>query len=123
MINYRKIYEKHQGKIPKDNNGRSYEIHHIDGNRNNNNIDNLKLVTIQEHYNIHYSQQDWGACQAIAMRMNLDVATFSEIAKKSNLSRVAKGTHPFSGPDLNLKKVANGTHPAKRRIQDGTHNF
>lgn len=32
---YRRIYEQHYGPIPKDEQGRSYEIHHIDGNHNN----------------------------------------------------------------------------------------
>ena len=42
---YRRIYEKHHGKIPKDSDGRSYEIHHIDGDHNNCDISNLKLVS------------------------------------------------------------------------------
>lgn len=42
MTIYRKIYENHFGPIPKDKDGRSYEIHHIDGNRKNNEISNLK---------------------------------------------------------------------------------
>ena len=41
--NYRKIYEQHYGPIPKDTDGRSYEIHHIDGNHNNNDINNLRV--------------------------------------------------------------------------------
>jgi len=53
MKNYRKVYESYYGAIPKDSNGRSYEIHHVDGNHDNNNISNLKLVTIEEHYNIN----------------------------------------------------------------------
>ena len=39
-MNYRKIWETHNGEIPKDTDGRSFEIHHIDGNRNNNSIEN-----------------------------------------------------------------------------------
>ena len=54
-VNYRKIYEDHYGQIPLDEEGRSYDIHHIDGNHNNNDISNLKAVTIQEHYDIHYA--------------------------------------------------------------------
>ena len=60
--NYRKIYENHYGPIPKEENGRSYEIHHLDGNHHNNDPKNLKAVRIQEHYDIHYSQGDWSAC-------------------------------------------------------------
>jgi hypothetical protein len=36
MSIYRKIYEQNFGPIPKDGDGRSYDVHHIDGNRNNN---------------------------------------------------------------------------------------
>ena len=41
-------WEKINGKIPK-----GYEIHHIDLNKLNNNIENLKLVTPSEHTKIH----------------------------------------------------------------------
>ena len=42
------IYEKYNGAVPK-----GYEIHHIDHNKDNNEIDNLQLVTISEHKKIH----------------------------------------------------------------------
>lgn len=42
------IYEKYNGKIPK-----GYEVHHIDHNKDNNEIDNLKLLTRKEHNKIH----------------------------------------------------------------------
>jgi hypothetical protein len=58
MSIYRKIYEQNFGPIPKEPNGRTYEIHHIDGNHNNNDPTNLSAMTIQEHYDIHYSQGD-----------------------------------------------------------------
>jgi len=65
-MNHRKLWIKTFGKIPKDINGRSLEIHHIDGKPDNNEISNLKLVTIEEHFNIHESQGDYGACALIA---------------------------------------------------------
>jgi len=54
---YRTIYEQYFGKIPKDSQGRSYEIHHLDGNHENNDISNLRCVSIQEHYDIHYRSE------------------------------------------------------------------
>lgn len=59
-MNYRRLYEKHHGPIPG-----GYHIHHKDGDHSNNNIDNLQCVTAQEHFEIHYSQGDYGACWAM----------------------------------------------------------
>ena len=44
IYNYRKIYQDHFGQIPIDNLGRSYEIHHIDGNRTNHSLVNLRML-------------------------------------------------------------------------------
>jgi hypothetical protein len=95
--NYRKIYETYYGPIPTDDSGRTHEIHHMDGNHNNNNITNLKLVTIKEHYDIHYSQRDWGACQAIALRLEQSSENISKLSSKSNQERVLNGTHHLLG--------------------------
>lgn len=62
---YREIWEKANGRIPP-----GYEIHHIDGDRDNNSLENLTCVSIQEHYDIHYKQGDLEACHAISLRIN-----------------------------------------------------
>ena len=67
-MNYRTIWIKENGEIPVDENGRSYEIHHIDGNRNNNSIENLICISIEEHFKIHYDQGDYWAAYLIATR-------------------------------------------------------
>ena len=85
---HRKIYEDHYGPIPKDSAGRSYEIHHIDGNHENNNIDNLLCVSIQEHYNIHYySQGDFKACLIMSKRMDISPEEKSRLAKIANAGK------------------------------------
>jgi hypothetical protein len=119
MNSYRKIWESHYGLIPKDTEGRSYEIHHIDGDHSNDAIENLKLVTIQEHYDIHFNQGDYGACLAIIMRMNVPVELSkklqSKLSKAVAAKRIAEGTHNFTSE--NSKKVQ------ANRIKQGTHNF
>jgi len=45
------IWKKHRGKYPYR--FKHYQIHHIDGNKLNNNLDNLQIVTINEHRIIH----------------------------------------------------------------------
>lgn len=116
---YRKLWESVYGPIPKDENGRSYEIHHIDGNHSNNSLDNLKLVTIEEHYDIHFQQKDYGACWSIATRMNIPVEVSkkmqSVLSKQLAKERIDAGTHNFSSE---LSKATQ-----ERRIKEGTHNF
>jgi hypothetical protein len=136
-VNYRTIYEQTHGPIPYDQDGRRYEIHHVDGNHNNNHIDNLKAVTIKEHYDIHYAQEDWGACLLIAQRMALSPAVISDLARRNtlrkNLREVAAGTHVFLGGKIqrrrNEQQVKDGTHhwlgPATnlKRVAEGRHNL
>jgi len=117
--NYRKIYENHYGTIPKEKDGRNYEIHHIDGNHSNNDPNNLVALTIQEHHNIHYSQGDWAACLLISRAMNLSPEEKSELARKSALERIENGSHHFAGKkgSVHSKKVQ------KKRIDAGTHHL
>ena len=68
-MHYRDIWKKHYGEIPKDENGLTYEIHHIDGNRSNNGIENLELLSIEEHYHKHKEQGDLAEASAVLMRM------------------------------------------------------
>jgi len=45
------IYEKYNGAVPK-----GMQVHHIDHNKDNNDISNLKLLTRKEHDKIHYEE-------------------------------------------------------------------
>lgn len=90
MRNYRKIWEDAFGPIPFDENGVSYEIHHIDGNHHNNSIDNLKLVSIQEHYNIHFEQGDILACALISKRAGGSNIELKQAISKYNKENNAK---------------------------------
>lgn len=130
---YRKIYEETHGPIPHEENGRSYDIHHLDGNHENNDISNLVAVTVQDHYDIHYKQGDWAACMLILLRMDLHPTDRLELLKSFSKKRIEDGTHNFLGSQLQDKRVADGTHPflggtiqgitSRRRVRDRTHNF
>ncbi len=128
---YRRIYEQNNGPIPKDSNGRSYDIHHVDGNRDNNDPSNLLALSIQDHYNIHYSQGDYGACWLLARKMKMSVEDLSELSKKVQNLRVKEGTHHFVGEENPAKLASkNGTHHLKgdkgskhnnKMIENGIH--
>jgi hypothetical protein len=134
---HRHVWKTHNGSIPKDNDGRSFEIHHIDGDPDNNDITNLIALTIHEHYEIHYWQEDWGACAAIGARMKMSPEEISQLTILHNKRMLADGIHPFSkredgssiGAEISRKMVENGTHNfigspyAAQMYADGTHPF
>lgn len=134
---YRKIYENHFELIPIDKDGRTYDIHHIDNNHKNNDISNLKAVSIQEHYDIHYSQGDWAACLYISTRMNLSPEKISMLSTNQNNKRVKNRTHPWlsgkSQSETQQRLVKEGKHhwlggdvqrrQSKKLLQEGKHNF
>lgn len=96
-MSHRKIYKEYHGNIPVDNTGRTYDIHHIDGDRSNNDIDNLVALTIEEHYNLHLNQGDTQAAAAIMMRLNKSSNEISRLNSIAAQQRVSNRNHPWLG--------------------------
>ncbi len=67
----RNIWKSTFGEIPKDELGRSYEIHHIDSNPENNSIENLSCISIEDHYKTHIERGEIAAALLIAQRIDL----------------------------------------------------
>lgn len=137
---YRKIYKQYFGTVPKDTDGRSYDIHHIDGNHNNNSSDNLIAIPIKEHYDKHYAAKDWKACVMIGLRMRLPVEEISMLNSLAAKKRVEEGTHPWTTEkhasavsDRIKKAVENGNYhmlggaiqskAQRRRAAQGIHQW
>ena len=108
---HRKIWHEHYGNIPVDENGISYEIHHINGNHNDNRIENLMCLSIADHYEIHYNQGDAYACAAILKRMKYNLDLFE--GKQTKLKMSGKN-HPMFG-----KKHS---EESKKKISDNHHD-
>ncbi len=112
----RDVWIKHFGEIPKDEQGRSFEIHHLDGDKNNNSIENLICISIEEHYKIHYDRGDWSACVLIAKRMSLPsdyVSSIQQGVKRPGVGGVKKGTVPWNKDVKGYKLIL--TEEGKRR--------
>jgi len=115
----------------------SFEIHHIDGNWKNNDPSNLIALSILDHYNIHYQQEDYRACTLIGKKMGISSEQISILASLSAKKQVEKGIHNFLGGKIqsesNRRRVEAGTHHllggnqqrmvTQRRLRDGTHHF
>jgi hypothetical protein len=124
---YRKIYEKHFGDIPKDLDGKVFDIHHKDGNHLNNSPDNLLAVSVADHYDIHFEQGDFGACYMMLPRLSLSADEISTLALLNFKKRIKEGTHPFV-QGLQKRRVKDGSHnllgknnPAHQMVANGTH--
>lgn len=124
MINYRQIWENHYGKIPKDENGISYQIHHIDGNRFNNNIENLMCVSIMEHYEIHLKQGDFAAAHVIKTKMENYEQSLGWNHKeetKEKISKSLKGKYIRNEESIKRQiesKIKNGTIKLKEETKN-----
>ena len=91
---HRKVWHDHYGDIPLDENGVTFEIHHINSDHNDNRIDNLLCLSIEDHYQLHYEQGDYYACASLLKRIKHNVDVFE--GKQSDLI-YAKENHPMYG--------------------------
>lgn len=117
-MNYRRIWINAFGPIPVDEQGRSFEIHHVDGNRKNNSLDNLQCLSIEDHYKLHYEKKEYHAAHLIAKRLGMSLKNISnwnmteEVRKK--LSESKKGSkNPMKDPAV-AKKVGDALRGRKK---------
>lgn len=127
FMKYRKIWENAHGEIPKDRLGRPYEIHHIDGNRKNNDLSNLMCVSIEEHYQIHLNQGDYHAACMIAERLDIPKEELSNLYKL-NKTTYKKGHTPWNKGKKNiyteeqLHRIRETTKKSMRGKNKGSKN-
>jgi hypothetical protein len=116
---HRTLYKKWHGTIPTDELGRTYDIHHKDGNHENNSMENLIAIPIQEHYDIHYHNQDYSACALIGCRMKMPVGEISRLTSLAAQKRVADRTHHW----LTEEHSNNVKESIKQRVNNGTYHM
>ncbi len=98
-VNYRKIYQEFHGLSKEQMRG--MDVHHVDGDRNNNDPSNLVLLTPEEHAAIHESEfvlwARFGQAKATESRLQREKTigpTDSEIQHRKKMSELAKtGLH------------------------------
>lgn len=111
-VPHRRAFKRHHGRNIKP----GYHIHHLDGDPTNNDISNLVEVTPQEHFDIHYNQQDWGACKMLASVADVDPEVLEVIQREQ------KGIHhPDFDRSAAAKKIwASDNKPGRIPVTDGT---
>lgn len=120
-MNYRKIWVKANGPIPVDAEGRSYEIHHIDGNRSNNNLDNLLCLSIKDHFELHYNKGEYFAANLISQRLGKPLETgitytMTERQKTSLRESKLGDRNPMKNPETR-KKVSDALRGRKKPVE------
>lgn len=79
---HRLVWEKYNGEIPD-----GYQIHHIDGNKLNNDISNLQLLSAEEHTRLHMLTNNpiKGKTRSLENKLNI-----SKQQNKTGYFRVSK---------------------------------
>lgn len=123
---HRRVWHNHHGDIPFDKNGISYEIHHINGNHNDNRIENLACLSISEHYDIHYKQGDRFACESILLRAKGHLEKpkleykkehhpmFGKRHTKASREKISKSHHNVSGENNPMFGKSHSEETCKR---------
>lgn len=116
---HRKIYEEAYGPIQK-----GFHIHHIDGNRDNNDLSNLVALSPKDHYELHKKQGDWACCLALVRTGHLEITPeersflakqqMSDPTMKKILSETMKETN---------KKIWSNTQFRKAQSELATKKF
>jgi hypothetical protein len=77
---HRLVWMLAHGPIPD-----GYQVHHIDGQRWNNSLDNLELMTISEHTRIH-SHEKIGAKRSLEARLHMSQGQKKRYRREYGLS-------------------------------------
>jgi HNH endonuclease len=117
-MNYRKLWIKIKGPIPVDEQGRSFEIHHIDGNRKNNSIENLQCLSAEDHFKLHYDKKEFFAANLIAKRLGRSLENvinwnMSEEGRERLRESKLGDKNPMRNPEI-AKKVADALRGRKK---------
>ncbi|PIN91630.1 hypothetical protein COU61_02070 [Candidatus Pacearchaeota archaeon CG10_big_fil_rev_8_21_14_0_10_35_13] len=83
---YHHIYLKNRKKYPLP--FEAYEVHHIDGDKNNNRMDNLAILTPEQHDEAHRIMEKENACASLFGCLPEELEEkFAEFQKNFNKSR------------------------------------
>lgn len=115
---YRKIWIEKYGEIPLDLDGRSYHIHHIDRDRNNNSIENLKCLSPVDHFIEHFNAGEYHMAYAIAIKY-LDKDEQNWFGGLSSLAKLAANTRNNAAIGFRNKELFNRImKEQKRKIEN-----
>ena len=98
---HRLVWESFVGEIPK-----GCIIHHKDGNKQNNRLSNLQLVTTKEHHDIHIKEHP---------RMITAMNHYNQIAKPKTISQYTLDGK-FIADYQNAKEASDATGVCQRNI-------
>ncbi len=95
----RRIWIAAFGEIPVDENGKSYDIHHINGDPLDDSLSNLMCLSRKEHHALHTAQGDY----AVDSQHHFKSSSWQQDIA---LKQVANGKHPFQSKEMHSKRVS-----------------
>jgi len=124
-VDYRKIFQEHHNYT--DIQMQGMDVHHIDENRNNNDISNLILLTPEDHAKIHKNDfVKWSrkgsklGNEAFIKRLKEQGPTEKEIAHQIKMAEIRKkGLHRVPHSEETKKTISD---KKKKHFQDKTNH-
>jgi len=116
---HRRIFKKANGRAPK----RGYHIHHIDGDWTNNSPENLAELSPLDHFQVHFNQEDWGACVNLARVADISVEELIIAQREHGLQCVERGIGIHNKDWDHQSVIANiwkNHRPGRKPVTDGT---
>jgi hypothetical protein len=119
--NHRINYIHHKGDIP-----RGHEVDHIDRNRSNNNINNLKLVTIQENRKNRVMRKkrnvgETNKKRVKALKYNNETKTYEVFGEYDSMYKASKVCGVNAGAISQI--VKNGYYKKTKSYDDNIFRF
>lgn len=92
---HRLVYEDFYGEIPKD-----YHVHHIDGNKDNNCILNLQLVSNSDHGKMHYPNSNFSKYSGLKKENSPKWKDYARIIKYGKSGGKQRYAIQYNGKDI-----------------------
>ena len=115
---HRRAWKRHYGRFPRC----GYHLHHVDGDSNNNSVSNLVELTPQQHFEVHYHQQDWYACIKLSSAAKVTPELLADIQRRHGRRCFEKklGIHdPSFDKAANTKRMWKENPPGRKPVTNG----
>ena len=107
--------------LKKEWNPKGFDIHHIDGDKNNDSLENLQIVTPEEHWQIHFNQLEEARKIGCEESIRFNAMSCNGLNAMHRLKRPVRG-YTFSKEHIENIRNKVVSDETRRRISKNHHD-